>query len=140
MDQEAINKLFKQSGAPPATFKTHGDSVAGTILLIEHTQQRDLDGTPKEWSNGDAMMQVEVTLQTGERVDEDDDGRRRVFLKGAATSPSAFGAVAAALRSTDSELTVGGHLSMTFTSTALPRQKGFNGAKEYSATYSAPAS
>lgn len=34
---------------------------------------------------GDPKMQIVVTLQTDERVDDDDDGKRRIYLKGRKT-------------------------------------------------------
>jgi hypothetical protein len=67
------NTLLMGAGGTWAKFETPGDKVAGEILSVESRQATDLDGNPKQWDNGDPIMEVVVTLQTEERNDGDDE-------------------------------------------------------------------
>lgn len=81
-------ELFGQAGGgAPLYFNKHsqiGDSVEGTVVESAPTQARDFEtNAPKFWDDGSPMMQLVVTLKTSLRdaTVEDDDGRRRVFLR-----------------------------------------------------------
>ena len=70
-------------GSPSFKFAAIGDTVKGKVIGGEKRQDTDLQGTPKTWDDGSPMLQLVVTLQTDERSNEieDDDGRRRIYIK-----------------------------------------------------------
>lgn len=124
---------------PSASFLKIGDSVSGTISEPPTVQQqRDMTtNEPKVWENGDPMMQLVVTLQTDERDRkiEDDDGRRRIYVKFNMKK-----SVADAVRKAKAkELLVGGKLTVTYTHDGEVTRRGFSPPKFYSAVYSPPA-
>lgn len=127
--------LMGGGGAPTAKFPTPGTSVGGRITekpTVE--QQRDIStGDKKFWSDGNPMMQLVVTVQTDERDPqiEEDDGRRRLFVKGQMKN-----AIADAVRAAGGRgLEVGGILTVTYSHDGTPSQRGFNPPKQYAATY-----
>ena len=122
-------------GAPPAKFPTPGTIVGGRITEQPKVeQQRDIQsGEKKFWSDGDPMMQLVVTVQTDQRDPslEDDDGRRRIFVKGQMKN-----AVADAVRQAGAKgLEVGGNLRVRYTHDGTPKQRGFSAPKHYEARY-----
>lgn len=129
------NAWLMGSGARSAKFESEGDKVVGIIRSMEMRQQTDIkSGTPKTWDNGDPMMQMVVVLETDERDDEEDDGMRTLYVKGQMQR-----AVGDAVRKAGERgLGVGGKLGVQFVNTAAPKQRGFNGAKQYVAKYEAP--
>jgi hypothetical protein len=129
------NAFLMGGGAKSAKFDNEGDKVVGTILDMQVKQQTDIKtGSPRTWDNGDPMMQLVVTLQTDARDDEDDDGQRTLYVKGQMQR-----AVQDAVRKAGARgLAEGGRLGVKFVSTAEPKQRGFNGAKQYAAQYEAP--
>lgn len=127
--------LMGGGGAPSAKFPTPGTSLSGRITerpTVE--QQRDIkDGTPKFWSDGNPMNQLVITLQTEQRDPalEEDDGRRRLFVKGQLKN-----AVADAVRTAGARgLEVGGILTVTYTHDGQATQRGFSPPKQYTASY-----
>ncbi|MFD0358404.1 hypothetical protein ACFVHW_32430 [Streptomyces sp. NPDC127110] len=127
--------LMGGGGAPSAKFPTPGTTVTGRITerpTVE--QQRDIkDGTPKFWSDGNPMNQLVITVQTDLRDHEidEDDGRRRLFVKGQLKN-----AVADAVRSAGARgLEVGGILTVTYTHDGQATQRGFSPPKQYTAQY-----
>ena len=137
MSTNANDFLFGSSTAS-AKFPTIGTTVTGTIAITPTVeQQRDLDGNPKSWESGDPMMQLIVTLQTAELDNSvaDDDGRRRLYVKG----KSLTDAVRNAVKSSGSKgLEVGGTLSVTYIGDGEQTKRGYSAPKLYSATYQAP--
>ena len=129
-------------GGASAKFETLGDTITGVIEHLEVNQQTDIkDGSPKTWDNGDPIMQLVVTLQTSLREDEDDDGKRKVYVKGSkkAGSRSLHDAVATAVRASGAKgLEVGGTLTVTHDGVEPSKTRGFNDRKLYSASYAAP--
>ncbi|MEE1818004.1 hypothetical protein PUR59_23655 [Streptomyces sp. SP18ES09] len=131
--------LMGGGGAPTAKFPAPGTVVSGRITekpTVE--QQRDIQsGEQKFWPDGNPMMQLVVTIQTEERdptIDED-DGRRRLFVKGVMKN-----AVADAVRMAGARgLEVGGTLAVTYTHDGQAKQRGFSPPKQYTATYTAAA-
>ncbi|MGW6420366.1 hypothetical protein [Streptomyces sp. NPDC055055] len=131
--------LMGGGGAPTAKFPTPGTVVTGRITqkpTVE--QQRDIKtGDNKFWSDGNPMMQLVVTVQTEQRdpaIDED-DGRRRLFVKGAMKNVIADAVRAAGARG----LEVGGTLAVTYTHDGKPSGVGMSPPKQYTATYTAAA-
>jgi hypothetical protein len=130
------NDLLLSGGVPAAKFETIGTVVKGVIVAADVTQQTDIStGQPKNWPDGNPMMQVVVTLQTDQRdanVD-DDDGTRRLFVRGQMQA-----AVRDALRKAGAKLEVGGTLAVQYEADEPAKQRGFNPKKLYRAEYAAP--
>lgn len=130
------NDLLLGAGLPSCKFPTFGTTVKGTVLHSEVAQQTDINGNKLTWDNGEPRTQVVITLQTDERdpAVADDDGRRKLYCK-----PQMQRAIGAALRAVDAKLEPGGTLAVRYESDALPKQKGHNGEKQFSAQYRPPA-
>lgn len=131
--------LMGGGGAPTAKFPVPQTTVGGRITerpTVE--QQRDIStGDKKFWSDGNPMMQLVVTVQTDERdpqLDED-DGRRRIFVKGQMKNAIADAVRAAGARG----LEVGGTLAVTYSHDGTASQRGFNPPKQYTARYTPAA-
>jgi hypothetical protein len=131
--------LMGGGGAPSAKFPTPGTVIGGRITekpTVE--QQRDIKtGEKKFWSDGNPMMQLVVTVQTDQRDPEidEDDGRRRLFVKGQMKN-----AIADAVRTAGARgLEVGGTLTVTYTHDGQVTQRGFSAPKQYRAEYVAAA-
>jgi hypothetical protein len=124
--------LMGGGGAPSAKFKTIGDTIAGQVLDYEMRQQSDLEtNSLKTWDDGRPMMQLVVTLQTTERDAsiEDDDGKRRIYIKGLLQQ-----AVRDAIKAAGGKkLEVGGTLTVRYVGDEAPKRRGVNGAKIYQA-------
>lgn len=83
---------FLGAGNPPApTFKFEqvGDTVTGVVLERSLQQQREFTGKPGvlgeplTWPDGEPKMQAVLTVQADEvELTDEDDGRRRIFVKG----------------------------------------------------------
>lgn len=132
------NDLLMGGGAPSAKFPTIGTTVVGTITEKPEVQQvRDFStGEPQFWSDGKPKQQIVVTLATEERDPQisDDNGDRRVFIKGAMVK-----AVREAVKRSGSRgLEVGGRLEVTYTGDG-ERKGNLNPPKLYSAVYTPPA-
>lgn len=126
-------------GVVSATFLQIGATTSGVISEApEVRQQSDMaSGEPKVWSNGDPMLQLVVTLQTEERRQdiEDDDGRRRIYIKS-----NMKNAVRDAVKKAGAkQLLVGGKLAVRYVADGEVSQRGFNAPKMYQARYEAPA-
>lgn len=127
--------LLGGGGAPAAKFPTIGTTVKGTVLNSEVTQQIDFaTQKPKFYDDGNPAMQVVITIQTDERDPsiEDDDGRRRLFVRGQMRT-----AVGEALRAAGAKLEKGGTIAVQYAEDK-PSNKG-NPAKQYRAQYQAPS-
>jgi len=132
---DANSFLMGGGGAPTAKFPTPGTTIGGRITEPPKVeQQRDIKtGEQKFWSNGDPMMQMVVTIQTDQRDPglEDDDGRRRIFVKGQMKNAVADAVRAAGARG----LEVGGTLHVRYTHDGEATQRGFSPPKQYAAKY-----
>jgi hypothetical protein len=134
--QTAENFLMG-GGATSAKFEAPGDTTSGTITEApEVRQQTDIQsGEPVFWPSGDPKMQLIVTLQTTLRDDADDDGKRRIYVKGKSLTE----AVREAVKKTGARgLETGGTLTVTYTGDGQATQRGFNPPKLYTATYARP--
>lgn len=126
-----------------AKFENIGATITGTISTPpEVKQQTDMTtGSPLTWDNGDPRMQLVVTLQTTLRDDEDDDGLRKLYVKGSKdpSSQSLHAAVAGAVTAAGAKgLEIGGTLTVTYVGDGVAKTRGFNPPKKYQATYKAP--
>jgi hypothetical protein len=132
-----VESFLSGGGAPTAKFPTKGVTIKGTIEDLAVTQQTDLNGNPLEWDDGNPRMQLVVTLATDERdaAIDDDDGKRRLFVKGGMRT-----AVKDALKLAGAKtLEVGGTLAVQYKDDGEPPRAGFNAPKIYVAQYKAPA-
>lgn len=136
MSHEEADQFLMGGGGRSAQFKKHGDQVDGYITSAEVRQQTDYDtGAPMTWDDGRPRNQLVVTLETQLREDDDDDGLRRLYVRGQMTR-----AVADAVRKTgEPGLRLGGRLFVRYVSDDEPKRKGMQGAKQYIAKYQAPS-
>lgn len=127
------------SAAPTVKFDTPGVTVTGRIVDRKVNQQTDFKtGELLTWPSGDPRMQLIVTLQTDQRDPsvDDDDGRRRLFVKGKRLTEAVRDAVKAA---GVKKLEDGGTLTVTYVRDGVPENKGISPPKEYTASYQPPA-
>lgn len=131
------NDILFGSGTPSAKFEARGDTLTGPITKLGASQQTDFrTKEPKTWPDGKPMMQVEVSIKTSLRDPsvEDDDGVRRLFVKG----KNLTAAVKDAVRATGAKgLEIGGVLTVTYTGDG-PAEKGLSAPKLYEAEYVKP--
>ena len=125
-----------------------GDKISGTILSIKRKQQTDFStNEPLTWSNGDPRMQTLVELQTDERLNDDDDGVRTLWLKGGKNFEPGTGkgqsgeeALKTAVKETGSKtIDEGATLQVVMTGLAKPTTRGYQPAKLYTMKYTAPS-
>lgn len=126
-------------GSPSAKFTTYGDTVGGVITEEPQVQQQtDIkDGTPLVWQDGSPRMQMVVTVQTQLRdpaIDED-DGKRRIFVRGQMRNAVQQAVIAAGAKGLD----VGGTLNITYVADGERKNPAFNPPKIYQASYTPPA-
>lgn len=122
-----------------AKFPVIGTTVGGRITerpTVE--QQKDFTtGEAKFWDDGKPQMQLVVTLATNEidPANPDDDGTRRVYVKGQMKN-----AVAQAVRTAGARgLEVGGILSVTYSADGVAKNSRFNAPKNFTAHYTPAA-
>ena len=132
MTNEAANKFLMGGGGKSASFKSAGDTVSGIIAAMEERQQTDFDsGKPLEWDDGKPKMHLVVTLLTDESVDEDDDGMRRLYVKGNLQRAIRE----AVLKSGSRTIKDGSSLTVKYIGDDVAARKGMSGAKKYAAIY-----
>jgi len=132
MTNEAANKFLMGGGGKSASFKSAGDTVSGIIAAMEERQQTDFDsGKPLEWDDGKPKMHLVITLLTEESVDEDDDGMRRLYVKGNLQRAIRE----AVLKSGSRTIKDGSSLTVKYIGDDVPARKGMSGAKKYAAIY-----
>lgn len=112
-----------------------GHTVSGTVVTSETVQENDYDtGEPKFYSDGNPAWQVVVTLQTDLREEPDDDGQRRLYLRG-----QMFTALRKEMARTKAKLRPGGVLSVTFDHTEPAKNPRHNDRKIYTVHYVSPS-
>lgn len=142
MSNNIADDFLLGGGGATAKFDAVGDTITGIITATDVTAQTDI-GTGKilTWDDGSTRMQLVVTLQTDLRDDEDDDGLRKLYVKGSkkAGSQSLHDAVATAVRSVGARsLEIGGKLTVSYIGDEPAKTRGFNDRKLYSGSYQAP--
>lgn len=131
MPRDNVNEFLAGGGAASAKFETKGTVVKGTIIHFGMRQQSDFkSGKLLFWDDGNPRMQVVITLQTDERDDDEDDGRRSLYVKGN---------MLAALRKAlgKNELQTGGTLAVKYTGDG-EKKGNLNAPKLYACRYEAP--
>jgi hypothetical protein len=145
MSQDIDGFLFG-GGGKAAKFESIGDTVEGVITDCQVSQQTDMEtNQPLTWADGSPRMQLVITLQTDERVDDNDDGLRRVYAKGgryevaSGAGTSLKDAIADAVRKAEQRsLTEGGKLKIGYSGEGKKTNRGFSAPKLYRAQYTAP--
>lgn len=137
--QYDADAFLSGGGAPSAKFAAFGDTYAGQIVERPTVQQqRDFQsGEPKFWKDGNPMMQLVVTIATQQRdaSKPDDDGHRRLYVKGALKA-----AVQQALKAAGAKgLEVGGVLSVTYTHDGEQSNPKMSAPKQFKVTYTPAA-
>lgn len=136
-------EAFLAGGAPTQKFPKVGFTWGGTVESWEMSQQTDMEtGALKYWDDGKPRTQLIMSMQgvaTGitwetnqyrQVVLPDDDGSRRLFVKGGLQS-----AVAKALREAKSKLEVGAYLEVTRGEDLPSKKKGFGGQHTFTAVW-----
>lgn len=133
------NSFLMAGGAKSARFEQPGAFVTGRISeqpVVQ--QQKDFStGEPLFWNDGQPRMQLSVTLATDQRdpADADDDGSRRIYVKGQMKQ-----AIQQAVRASGARgLEVGGVLKVTYVRNGTASNPRFNPPKEYAAEYTPAA-
>jgi hypothetical protein len=126
--------FWNSGGARAAKFTDAGTSVSGPIVFISDQEPPLKFGTTE--IDTEAPLQVRVILQTTEHDsdDEDDDGRRCLYVRG--NMKFAIGKAVKAAGGKVPEL--GGTLTVTHTGVGVPRKPGLNPPKLYEASYVMP--
>lgn len=129
------NEWLMSGGARSAKFETIGTVVKGVIVAApELRQQTDFTtGALKFWDDGKPMMQLVVTVDTGEKdpLEDDDDGLRSFYIKA-----NLQVAVKDAIRKAGAKgLEVGGKLAVKYTGDGVAKTKGMSPPKQFSAQY-----
>lgn len=129
------NAWLMGGGGRSAEFKEINDEVWGVIMGMEMRQQTKVGtGELLFWKDGNPRMQMVVTLLTEQHVDEDDDGLRKLYIRGAMQK-----AVQSAVLKTKARgLAEGGKLFVRHTAVAAPAGPGLSGEKQYFAKYEPP--
>jgi hypothetical protein len=128
------NAFLMGSGGRSASFKAIGDKVSGFITNMEVRQQSDIDGELKFWDDGKPRMQLVVTLETLLAEGDDDDGLRKLYVKGQMTK-----AVQDAVRKAGQKgLKEGGQLVVKYDKDEPSAKRGYSATKVYVARYEPP--
>ena len=126
-----------EGGVPGFKFDKVGDACEGVVESVEKRQQTHMEtGKPEFWDDGNPKYQFIFTLQTSQRTDETDDGRRRLYAK----KPSKMlQAIQDAVRLTKHDgSVVGGTLKVGFAGTEPAKSRGFSPIKLYRARFTPP--
>lgn len=134
-----VDDFLLGGGAPTATFKDApiGRTYKGTIVASEVTQQTKMGtGEPLTWDDGKPRMQAVVTIQTDERdpANPEDDGQRRLFVKGDMQRAVREAVKASGAKSFE----IGGTLAVQYVGDGQAKS-GLNAPKLYRAEYAPPS-
>lgn len=131
------NDVMFPESIPTFKFEQIGDSVEGVVVKQEASQQTDVaTGESLFWDDGRPRMQVVYVLLTAlnDPNIEDDDGRRRVFVKS-----DMMRAVRDAVKHVGRRKIVNGAtLAIRYAADGVPPRKGLSAPKLYQADYSVP--
>ena len=140
------NDFLFGGGGKAAKFEAVGDTVEGVITDAQVSQQTDMEtNQPLTWADGSPRMQLVVTLQTAERIDDNDDGLRRIYAKGgryevaSGAGTSMKDAIADAVRKSGTQsLSEGGTLKVGYSGEGKKTNRGFSAPKLFRAQYTPP--
>lgn len=150
MSLDDINTFMDTSGGAASAFPDGcpmGTKVTGKIVTASVQQQTDDKGQPKFFDSGDPMRLIVIDIATSDRTSDEDDGIRRLYVKGGkgeayapteGSGKSMMEAIKDARREAGNvELVVGGELSVK--RTGVGTKKGMKQAPFlYAAKYVPP--
>jgi len=123
---------FFGGSIPAVKFGAEGDKITGIVVAKQIRQQTSVDtGELRTWPDGRPKLEalVDISLAPSDRDGEDDDGLRRLYVRGY-MQPAI---VAAVRESGQHDLNLGDLLSVIWVSTDAPARKGLDGAKRFEA-------
>lgn len=120
---------------PSCSWPKVGTCYEGVIVDIATGEQRDPDGATRRFKSGDVRRQVILTIQTTLSDNADDDGRRRLFVKGFMVKP--FREAIAKAKAPGPR--PGGRVKVTYTGDGEKTNPSLSAPKQFSVTYKAPA-
>lgn len=125
------NDLLNGKSIPSISFKDAkvGDSFTGIIAELETAQVRNYEtGEPEFWDDGNAKLQIVVTLDTEYSDNAEDDGQRKVYLFGQKLAAAKSALKAAGV----DKLEKGSTFTITYSGTKPATNKKYNDVKLYS--------
>ncbi len=130
-----VNEFLMSAGVASAKFEAIGDDVKGVIEATEIRSQTDIQtGEVLTWNDGNPRKQIVITLQTTQYDSDEDDGMRRVYVKG-----QMQGALREAVKKAGEHgIGVGGKLAVKYIADGEQKTRGFNAPKVYQVWYQAP--
>lgn len=138
MSTPSADQLLMGGGAPSAKFNQIGAEVAGTVVATDVRQQTDFKtGEVLTWRDGSPRMMVVATLQTQERDSHDynDDGLRRLFIKGKSLTDAVRDAVR---KAGAGGLELGGWLKVAYVADGQAADRASDPPKLYLAEFTRP--
>jgi hypothetical protein len=133
-DEHEVDAFLMSAGGKAAKFDEPGDLVSGVVVHSQMFQQRDFKTKVlKFWDDGNPMMELQVLLATKDADDAEDEGLRRLYVRGRMQT-----AIAAAIRKVGAGgLRPGGKLVVKYLKDG-EAAKGMSAPKLYQARYEAP--
>ncbi|MFQ6229935.1 hypothetical protein [Nocardia sp. NPDC002869] len=126
-EPKVIRSAFGKNDRPGAT-------VTGLVLSQELTSQKDPKTGKPKLRGGQEVMQLEVVILTEQRTDADDDGARKLFVRGNLQKAIK----AAILAAGDDDLRNGARISVQYTGTGQAFSADYAPPKLYRAKYEPP--
>ena len=131
------NAFLMGGGVPGAKFEAIGAKITGIVERIEMQQQTAFGtGEPLWWDDEETRprMQMVVTMLTQLQETPDDDGMRKLYIRGQMTK-----AVADAVKKAGRKgIEEGAELAVQYFADEPPPKRGFNPIKQYRAKYDPP--
>jgi hypothetical protein len=133
-DWEAAD-AFLAPVIPGAKFEDVGTSVTGIVVGANLGNQTDIDGNVKTFDSGEIRTQLIITLQTAEAEDDEDDGLRKLYVKGFMVKPFRN----EMKRNKVPGVRPGGKLTVTYVADGEVTKKGYSAPKLFEVAYEPPA-
>lgn len=140
-----INQLI---GSASFKFDNLGDTVKGTIVSVEQTQQMDMDTNAPQWWDDNRTrpkLQLKIVLQTALRDNDADDGLRTIYAKGGNAAPASGSGqameqaiVSAVQKAGAASIDEGAELIVRWTGEGEQKKRGYNAPKLYTVRYTPP--
>ena len=129
------NAFLMGAGGRSATFPDVGTEYDGFVVSYEMRQQTAFQTNKLLfWDDGSPRMQLVVTIHTGLREDDDDDGIRTLYVKGNMQKAVRDAVAKAGARG----IAADGRLFVRYVGDEETAQKGMSPAKRYIAKYAPP--
>ncbi|NKY60912.1 hypothetical protein [Nocardia flavorosea] len=126
-EPKVIRSAFGKNDKPGAT-------VTGLVISQELTAQKDPKTGKPKMRGGQEVLQLEVVILTGQQTDPDDDGARKLFVRGNLQKAIKQAILAAG----DDDLRNGARISVQYTGTGQAFSADYAPPKLYRATYEPP--